>query len=147
MTEFRSDGKPLALDPDAVSADRNMPPFVARPQGAPVYYGFRILEDVSVEGFRLGIITAIEEEPAESGDAFVVAPDDSRAGLVWETGEYPLIQEICPPKPVRWGVWGVFFPHPMISNENARKNLAFILPELRKRWEQWKQPNHFEQEP
>lgn len=147
MTDYSSDGKPLALDPKAVSASSTDPAFVARPPGAPVYYGFPILEDVQVEGFRLGIITALGDEPSDWGDAFIVAPDNSRAGLVWEAGESSLVQEILAPQPERWGVWGVWFPHPMNSHENARKNLAFILPGMKHRWEAWKSSNEPEDRP
>jgi hypothetical protein len=147
MTEFLSNGKPLVLDPNAVSASPDAPAFVAPPKGAPAYYGFPILDDVAAEGFRLGLITALEDEPSDWGDAFIVAPDDSRAGLVWEAGESSLVQEIRAPEPRRWGVWGVSFPHPMISHENARKNLAFVLPLLKKRWEEWKSSKAAEERP
>jgi hypothetical protein len=58
--------------------------FIARPEDAPVYHGFVILEDVAVDGFTLGKITDWEADPCETGDAFVIAPDGSRAGLVWK---------------------------------------------------------------
>jgi hypothetical protein len=77
-------GKPLAIDRNAISASSTEPAFVARPKGALVYHGFVVLEDVSVEGFTFGAITDFEAEPSDTGDAFVVAPDGSRAGLVWE---------------------------------------------------------------
>jgi hypothetical protein len=32
----------------------------------------------------------------KSGDAFVIAPDGSRAGLVWEASDKPYFQEIMP---------------------------------------------------
>lgn len=86
------EGRPLPLDPEAASANRDLSGFLARPEGAPVYHGFPILEDVEVDGFRLGMITDWEAEPADSGDAFVVAPDDSRAGLVWEIGATPRVE-------------------------------------------------------
>jgi hypothetical protein len=138
MTGYKADGEPLAVDCDAVSADPSAPAFVARPPGAPVYYGFTILEDVVIDGFTLGIITAFEDEPAEWGDAFVIAPDNSRAGLVWERGDQQEVSEICAPEPSRWGVWGVWFPYPMDGHDNARRNLAFCLPEMKKRWEAWR---------
>lgn len=82
-------GQPLAVDPDAVSAQPGVAAFIARPKGQPVYYGFPILEDVEVEGFRLGMITDWEREPSSYGDAFVVAPDGSRAGIIWEDLDEP----------------------------------------------------------
>ena len=45
----------------------------------------------------------------------------------------------------RWGVWGVSFPLPMNSGENARRNLESILSELKLRWADWK--SRFKPEP
>ena len=45
----RSVGHPVALNPFAKSASRTEPAFIARPAGAPVYYGFQILSDVVVD--------------------------------------------------------------------------------------------------
>ena len=132
-------GRPLALDPSAKSASPTEPAFIAPPDGAPVYYGFQILSDVEVEGFTFGKITDFESRPCSEGDAFIIAPDNSRAGLVWEVSGSSYFQEVRAPGVDRWGVWGVTFPHPMTSRENARKNLEWILPELKKRWEEWRQ--------
>lgn len=132
-------GKPVAIDTKAVSASPTEPAFVARPKGAPVYHGFLVLEDVAVEGFTFGAITDFEAEPCSAGDAFVVAPDGSRAGLVWEVSPKEYVEEVQPFERDRWGVWAVSFPSPMASRANARTNLAAILPELKPRWERWKQ--------
>ena len=132
-------GKPVAIDPNAISASPTEPAFVAPPKGAPVYHGFVVLDDVSVEGFTLGAITDFEAEPCDAGDAFVVAPDGSRAGLVWEVSPTEYIEEVRPFERDRWGVWAVSFPYPMVNRANARKNLVAVLPELKARWEQWKQ--------
>lgn len=132
-------GRPLAVDPAAVSASPTEPAFIAPPAGAPVYYGFQVLSEVVVEGFTFGKITDFELGDCNEGDAFVVAPDNSRAGLVWEVSDDSYFQEVCAPEVDRWGVWGVSFPHPMTSRENARKNLEWIHPELKKRWEEWRQ--------
>jgi hypothetical protein len=74
-------GRPLAVDPNATSSSSTEPAFIAKPAGAPVYRGFQVLEDVVVEGFTFGKITDFEAEPCQEGDAFVVAPDNSRVGL------------------------------------------------------------------
>jgi len=132
-------GRPLAVDHSARSASQFDPAFIARPVGAPVYHGFQILSDVVAEGFIFGKITDFEAEPCNEGDAFVVAPDNSRAGLVWEVSNTPYFRGICPPSADRWGVWGVSFPNAMTSRDNVRKNLESVLPELKKRWEQWRQ--------
>jgi hypothetical protein len=134
-------GHPLALDPLAESGSRTEPAFIARPAGAPVYHGFEVLSDFVVAGFTFGKITDFEIEICDEGDAFVVAPDNSRAGLVWEISDKPYFQEICAPEAKRWGVWAVTFPNAMTSRENVRKNLESILPERRKRWEEWRRLN------
>jgi len=131
-------GRPLAIDRSAASTSATEPAFIARPQGAPVYHGFTVLEDVSVEGFTFGAITDFEAEPCDRGDAFVIAPDGSRAGLVWDVTETKYFKQIGPFDSGRWGVWAVSFPYPMRNREDARKNLAACLPDLKMRWEEWK---------
>jgi|SRR3984885_10596628 hypothetical protein len=104
----------------------------------PVYYGFVVLDDVAVDGFTLGKITDFEAEPCDEGDAFVIAPDGGRAGLVWEVCDPSYFREVMPIEAGRWGVCGVGFRLPMNSRENARRNLESILPELTLRWAEWK---------
>jgi hypothetical protein len=130
-------GRPLAVDPTAASSSKHEPGFIARPPDAPVYHGFQILDDVAIEGFKFGKITDFDAEPCEYGDAFVVAPDYSRAGLVWEVSDEYSFREVCPLERTRWGVWGVAFAQTMTSHENVRRNLQSILPELKKRWQEW----------
>src|SRR5437016_10908252 len=116
-------GRSLAVDPNATSSCSTELAFIAKPAGAPVYHGFQVLEDVVVEGFTFGKITDFEAEPCQEGDAFVVAPDNSRAGLVWEVADNVSVSQISPIEPGRWGVWAVSFPHAMNSRENIRHNL------------------------
>ncbi len=130
--------RPLAVDAAARSDSENDPAFVARPAGAPVYYGFQILSDVEVDGFTFGKITDFEAEPSEVGDAFVIARDNSRAGLVWEVSNDRYFKEVCPLEPERWGVWAVCFPHPMTSRGNVRRNLESVLRGLKKKWDEWR---------
>ena len=131
-------GRPLAIDSEAKSASPTEPAFIARPDDAPVYHGFVVLDDVTVGGFTLGKITDWEAEPCVDGDAFVIAPDGTRAGLVWETCGTPHFREVLPIETARWGVWDVGFRLPMNSRDNARWNLESILPELNLRWANWK---------
>jgi hypothetical protein len=131
-------GRPLAIDASAKSDSLTEPAFIAPPEGAPVYHGFVVLDDVSTDGFTLGKITDFEADPCDEGDAFVIAPDGSRAGLVWEASAKPYFQEIMPVETGRWGVWGVGFRLPMNNRENARRNLESVLPELKLRWAEWK---------
>jgi hypothetical protein len=75
MTEEKNNlGLSIEIDSIAESASQTFPAFLARPIDAPVYHGFQILEDVVVDGFTLGLITAFEEDGAAEGDAFVIAP-------------------------------------------------------------------------
>ena len=108
-------GRPLAVDFTAQSASTEVPGFLARPSDAPVYHGFRLLNDVAVDGFVLGMITDFEAAESSEGDAFVVAPDNRRAGLVWEIGNDQQFAEVCPLERDRWGVWAVSFPFRMTA--------------------------------
>jgi hypothetical protein len=114
-----------------------LPAFIARPAGTPVYHGFPVLDDVEVDGFKLGMISDWEAESLQNGDAFIVAPDNSRCGLVWTISEKPFVRNVSPPDPTRWGVWGVGFEHTMNSRENARLNLAALMPQLKPLWTRW----------
>ena len=79
--ETRPSGHPLGVDFTAESASAEVPGFLAKPNSAPVYHGFRLLNDVAVDGFVLGVITDFEAAESTEGDAFVVAPDI--AALDW----------------------------------------------------------------
>ncbi len=68
----------------------------------------------------------------------MIAPDDSRAGLVWTVSRDSEFQEVCPANEDRWGVWAVAFPFEMSSRENARLNLEAILPKLKPEWQRWR---------
>jgi hypothetical protein len=133
-------GLPIKQDQEASSAS-DLPAFLDRPAGAPVYHGFCVWEDVQVDGFTFGVITDFEETETEDGDAFVIAPDNSRAGLVWSISDTTYFDEVLPPDETRWGVWGVSFDGPMKTKEDVRRNLARIVPQLRERWEQWRLPH------
>ncbi len=73
-----------------------------RPQRVPLPESRRLwpvlkgLDDVVVEGFTFGKITDFDAEPCDMGDAFVIAPDGSRAGLVWEVGEKSYFRQVRP---------------------------------------------------
>jgi hypothetical protein len=111
---------------------------LARPEGTPVYHGFPVVEGVEVDGFRLGMITDFESSP-EDGDAFVVAPDGNRAGLVWCVGDAAVLEEVCPLETSRWGVWAVTFPEAMKTKDAMQRNLAAVLPHLKEKWLRWKE--------
>src|SRR5262249_39754066 len=131
-------GLPVAFDPEATTAEPGLPGFLARPAGAPVYHGFVVLDDIEADGFRFGIISHLQAPPSPWGDAFVIAPDNSRAGLVWELSSELYLREIIPFQSNRWGVWGIGFRLPMRSPEDARRNLEAILPLLKEQWNRWR---------
>jgi hypothetical protein len=131
-------GRPLATDPSTPSSSPTEPAFIAPPKGASAYYGFPALRDVAVGGFTFGKITDFEAEPCDEGDAFVIAPDNSRAGLVWNVSKKIYFHEVMRFELDRWGVYEVSFPYPMTTRDNARKNLKFILPKLKQKWEEWR---------
>jgi hypothetical protein len=123
-------GKPLRLDPTAQSASTGLPAFLARPTDAPVYHGFTTVEESRADGWVFGTITDYEDaNGCEYGDAFVIAPDGSRAGLVWQVDSFN-VQEICPPNENRWGVYGVAFPKPVRTTEDFVEGCRCVLPAL-----------------
>ena len=81
VTDDIQHGQPLSIDATARSASQTEPAFIARPDGAPVYFGFVVL-DVTAEGFPLCKITDLGSGALRSRSAFVIAPDGGRAGLV-----------------------------------------------------------------
>jgi hypothetical protein len=123
------DGRPILTDDEAESADPALPAFLAHPAGAPVYHGFPLVEETRTpDGWCFGAITDFID--ADYGDAFVVAPDGSRAGIVWEAGEGE-ISEIAAPEEGRWGVFAVWFRAPVRTVEDFTAELHAALPRLR----------------
>ena len=134
MARRDSDGKPLRLDPNAESADPSKPAFLSRPDGAPVYHGFPIIPETELDGWVYGAISDFEtDEPQTEGDGFVVAPDGSRAGIVWATDTDEFC-EISPPSAGRWGVYGVRFPRPVGCLDDLVSNFRAVLPLFQKRY-------------
>ncbi len=132
MTEPKApDGLPLRFDPDAASADPTLPAFLARPAGAPVYHGFPLVEETRTDGWCYGAITDYEDpEGRKAGDGFVVAPDGSRAGLVWSTGDFET-RQICEPEPNRWGVYEIAFPRSIRNVADLAYCFRAVLPQLK----------------
>jgi hypothetical protein len=72
------EGVSLRLDPDAQSADSSLPAFLARPEGAPVYYGFPMLEQSRTDdGWCFGTIS----EPRRSTGSHSRSCSTSLAGI------------------------------------------------------------------
>jgi hypothetical protein len=79
----------------------------------PVYLGFLVVPETHTDGWGHGVIPEHEDpEGGTFGDAYVVAPDGSSAGIVREVGDEPLVQ-ILPPDSGRWGIYAVSFPRPV----------------------------------
>lgn len=124
-------GRRMLTDPSAESSASVIPAFLAKPKGAPVYYGFPVIEETLTEGWLFGAITAFDDDPEGRtfGDGFVIAPDGSRAGIVWEVGEFAT-REICAPTSDRWGVYGVAFPHAVRCISDLVEGFRAVMPEL-----------------
>jgi hypothetical protein len=136
MKDENFPSKHLLTDKQASSANPNLPAFLARPDGAPVYHGFPLVEETRTRGWCFGAITEFENlEGCEYGDGFVIAPDGSRAGIVWEVGEQE-IQEVLPPDAERWGVYGVWFPRVVRTIDDLIFNFRYVLPALEKKYEE-----------
>jgi hypothetical protein len=129
----QDNGKPLRLDPSAATASPDLPAFLARTSGAPVYHGFGIVEESRIDGWVFGTISDyVDPEGCEWGDAFVVAPDGTRAGIVWQVDEFEP-QVVLPPEPHRWGVYAFAYPTPICTTEDFVRMCHSFLPELRRR--------------
>lgn len=96
------------------------------------YQRFALVEETSTDGWRLGTITGFVDQ--SWGDAFVEAPDGSRAGLVWvlDSSEFKMLQsadEKC------WGVYQVAFPNRMADIGSLVENFRAVLPKLREAYD------------
>ena len=121
------EGQVAREDPSAVSARPGLPAFLAPPAGAPAYYGFP--QQSEKDGFVFGVITS-PRPGATWGDAYVVAPDGSRAGIVWVI-EGAVTEVVLPPEPTRWGVYQFHFEPPVDSDADLVQRLHAILPRLK----------------
>lgn len=127
--------RPLKLDNSAASADVKLPAFLARPNGAPVYHGFPAVPETMTDGWCFGTITEYaNSDGCDSGDAFVIAPDGSRAGLVWEVGNGEPA-EILKPDGSRWGVYAIYFPKAIRTTDDLVTGFRAVLPHLQKIYE------------
>lgn len=134
MDDEQPEGRRLVLDETAASDDLALPAFLAHPAGAPAYHGFPTLEEVEQDGWRLGLITASLGTRDDAGDAFIVAPDRRRAGLVWRVESPRGFHVLRAPEAGRFGVFEVAASIGPTSLEDARSFLAEILPLVRDVW-------------
>jgi hypothetical protein len=99
-----------------------------------VYDGFPLVPESEIGGWCYGAITEFEDpNGCEFGDGYVVAPDGSRAGLVWNVGEGEL-QTVCGPDESRWGVYEVWFPRTVKTKDDLVSNFRHVLPDLKKKY-------------
>jgi hypothetical protein len=122
--------RPSKLDDNAAALNPDLPAFLSRPEGAPDYHGFPVIPETIIDGWCLGAITEYTDpNGCDSGDAFVIAPDGSRAGLVWDVGEGEA-QEISRPDGSRWGVYQVWFPASIRTTDDLVRCFRAVLPQL-----------------
>jgi hypothetical protein len=101
-----------------------------------VYHGYVVVPETFTDGWCLGTMNEYPEPSGSTeGDAFVVAPDGSRADLLWDVGTGPL-QEVLPPGPERWGVYAVSFPRAIRTVEDLAEAFRSVLPQLQSRHSQ-----------
>jgi hypothetical protein len=126
--------KTMVLDPAVELADPSKPPFVTAPPGSRPYHGHPLLEETRIGGWCLGVVTDPFEPDCDGGctigDAFVQAPDGSRAGLVWTLDQKPTFGMLCQPDSRRWGVFHFTLPAPIASMVRLRAAFAAMLPTL-----------------
>lgn len=93
------------------------------------YAQFCLVEETATDGWRLGTIMSFVGHAW--GDAFVEAPDGSRAGVVWilDSTEFKVLQ---PADEDRWGVYQVPFAKPMSGVNDLVENFRAALPQLRR---------------
>jgi hypothetical protein len=127
--------KGMLIDTNAKSSDPTKPAFMAPPPGSKAYHGFPFIPGVVIDGFRLGTITDYKQKDSADGctigDAFVEAPDGSRAGLVWEVGKERWFYTIIEPNSDRWGVYHFYVPRAVTSAKDFVANFKEILPKLK----------------
>src|SRR5688572_28051493 len=86
-----------------------------------------------MDGFRFEFVTPLDDT---GGDASILAPDGTEAGLVWEAHVDAAVTQGAPSDPASrtWGVWVVRQPGPMRNEDDARGFLAPALPTLHAGW-------------
>ena len=132
--------KNLLIDSSVQSTDPSKPAFIAPPTEAKVYYGFPLIKEVSINGFTFGAITDFLESDTEAGctigDAFVEAPDRTRAGIFWEVSDELKFYTIEQPDDKRWGVYYFTVPRPVKSLEDMKENFELMLPVIKQLYKQ-----------
>jgi hypothetical protein len=139
-----SDGLPvtktLVLDPQAESSNPEKPAFLAPPDGAKAYHGHPLITESCIDGYCYGAITDFLQADTEAGctigNAFVQAPDGSRAGFMWEVRKERGYLTVEGPDNKRWGLYYFGIASPILTTTDMRDMFKGILPTLKKLHEQ-----------
>lgn len=83
------------------------------------------------------MVSDFGDEEAHYGDGYVLAPDGSRCGLLWECCGEQAINLVLEPEPDRWGVYFVSLPHSLHGPGDARQFLEAARPQLEPLWKAW----------
>jgi hypothetical protein len=89
-------------------------------------------------GFSLAV--TLMDANQRGGFADVVAPDGSRARLVWDSAPARFEQRAVPPTgdSRSWGLFGVARPLPLTPDEEASLYLEALEDDLRDEWTRWR---------
>ena len=101
------------------------------------YARFPLIADTATDGWRLGTIMSFVDNVW--GDAFVEAPDGSRAGVVWVLNETEF-KTLQPPDDTRWGVYQAPFSKPMCAVADLVENFRMALPQIKQAYESAQRP-------
>ncbi len=136
--ERKTRGRPILMDDAAATSSPGVPAFLARPVDAPVYHGFPLVPESATDGWMLGLISDFGGPDAHYGDGYVVAPDGSRCGLVWECcRDAESFDAVLEPAPDRWGVYTVSVAGPLHGPTDTKSILAALRPHLEPHWRAW----------
>jgi hypothetical protein len=106
--------------------------FAAGGSAAHAYSGLPLLEESrTADGWCFGTFTEHDAEQPSWGDAFVVAPDGTPAGIIWHAGT-PRCDLTLPPDGRRWGVYMIGFAQSVRSRAELVAQLLGWLPELKR---------------
>ncbi len=97
------------------------------------YNTANVIASSEQDGWTLGYIGLpwLGPWPKKNGDLFVMDSQGWQAGIAWESAG-PDIKAISGPSADRWGVFQVFFPLPVSSEQDLIRNFHLVLPLLKK---------------
>ena len=97
-----------------------------------IFHGYPVITATECEGWYFGAISdLVEFKNFDSGDGYVIAPDGSRAELLWQIGKGDITQ-VLPPDEQRWGAYAVWFPKSIRTLDDLVFGFRYILPNLQK---------------